>query len=186
MRGNKPYSELAKKTLIFLFVSGVFVIAASANPRAATMLWRALFRKIGGAPYNPATIHRLTKSNYIKIIKKNGEIGVELTEKGKQIAHSFIYSQERTKTKEWDHMWRVVMYDIPSKHKNERDIFRRKVRELGMYQLQKSVWIYPYDCKEEIQFLCDSLHISYKTHILYFETKEIPGMEKLKKVFGIL
>ncbi|MHB8842771.1 MAG: hypothetical protein ACYC56_13470 [Candidatus Aquicultor sp.] len=185
MKGNRPHSEIVQKILSFLLISGALVIAPPMTPRVATMLWKAVFKKLKPSKSGPLPIYRLVKSNYIEIIKTKTETRIELTEKGKQIAQSFLYNSNHKKAMRWDKLWRVVMYDIPSKHKQERDDFRKKVKELGMYQLQKSVWIYPYDCKEEIQFLCDILSISYKKHILYFETKEVPGMNELRKIFGI-
>ncbi len=182
---NKPNSETTRKVLTFLFLSGALVFASPTTPKAATLLWKMVFKNTKMKRGNALTTHRLIKSKYIKVIRNRTETQIELTEKGKQIAQSFIYNNKHKQTTAWDKLWRVVMYDIPSKHKQERDGFRKKVKELGMYQLQKSVWVYPYDCKEEIQFLCDTLSVSYKKHILYFETREVPGMEELKRVFDI-
>ena len=182
---NKPYSEVAKKILTFLFISGAFIIAPPMTPKAAQLLWKIVFKKIQIKRRDSSSIQRLVKSKYIRIVRTKNETRIELTPKGEQTTKSFMYSQKHTQAKRWDHIWRIVMYDIPSKHKHERDALRQKVKELGMYQLQKSVWIYPYDCKDEIQFLCDTLNLSYKKHILYFETKEVPETNELQKVFGL-
>jgi len=185
MRGNKLHSESVQKILTFLLISGALIIAPPMTPKAATILWSKVFKKLKPHRGSTLPIYRLVKTKYIKIVKTKVQTRIELTEKGKQIAQSLLYYDTHKKSEKWDHIWRVVMYDIPSKHKYERDGFRKKVKELGMYQLQKSVWIYPYDCKEEIQFLCDTLNLSYKKHILYFETKEVPETNELQKVFGL-
>ena len=181
---NKPHSEITKKILLFLLVSGVLLVASPTTPKAATALWKAVFKGIRSGKKDAAYVHRLVKAKYIAVIHTKNGVKLELTKRGKYIAQN-IKDGNRDKPPSWDGVWHVVMYDIPSKHKHERDMFRAKVKELGMYQLQKSVWVYPYDCKEEIQFLCDILSVSYKKHILYFETKEIPEMNELKNIFGI-
>ncbi|MCL5011881.1 MAG: hypothetical protein M1320_00445 [Patescibacteria group bacterium] len=182
---NKPYSKTTKTILVFLLISGSLVIASSVAPRMASELWRVVFKKLKPAKKDLEATRRLVKTKYIKIIREKDEVHITLTTQGKKIAREISHDANYIKTKKWDKKWRVIMYDIPSKHKHERDALRQKVKELGMHQLQKSVWIYPYDCKEEIQFLCDMLNVSYKKHILYFETEEVPEMNELKNIFAL-
>ncbi len=185
MKGNIPHSKNTQKILLFLLTAGVFIVAPSLSSKMARMLWGAVFKKSKTNTGDILPIYRLVRSNYIKVIKTKTETRIELTQRGKEIAQRFIYKNKHTQKRSWDRLWRVVMYDIPEKHKQERDALREKIKELGMYQLQKSVWVYPYNCKEEMRFLCDVLHVSYKKHILYFETKEIPYMNELYKIFGL-
>jgi DNA-binding transcriptional regulator PaaX len=43
----------------------------------------------------------------------------------------------------WDGLWRFVVFDIPEKKSNYRDIIRRRLEYLGFKQLQRSVWFSP-------------------------------------------
>jgi len=61
--------------------------------------------------------------------------------------------------KKWDKKWRLVVFDIPEKNKKERFAFSEKLKTLGFYPLQKSVFIYPYDCRNEIDFICNFMSI---------------------------
>jgi len=53
----------------------------------------------------------------------------------------------------------MVIFDIPEKKSKERRALSMKLKELGFYPLQESVFIYPYDCSDEIDFVCGFLEI---------------------------
>ena len=45
------------------------------------------------------------------------------------------------------------MFDIKDKQKIKREALRGKLKELGFFQLQKSVWICPYDFTKEVDIM---------------------------------
>ena len=49
--------------------------------------------------------------------------------------------------------WRVLIFDIKDKQKMKREALRGKIKELGLYQLQKSVWVCPYDFIREVDIM---------------------------------
>ena len=53
----------------------------------------------------------------------------------------------------WDKKWRIVIFEIKEDKKTVRDALRKHLRNLDFYQLQKSVFVTPYPCEEEIDFL---------------------------------
>ena len=53
-----------------------------------------------------------------------------------------------------------MIFDIPEKKKKERLAISKKLKDIGFYPMQKSVFIYPYDCRDEIDFICEFLSIS--------------------------
>ena len=55
--------------------------------------------------------------------------------------------------KKWDKLWRVIIFDIPVEKNKARTALRRKLQEIGFYQIQKSVFVYPYPCEKEIMFV---------------------------------
>ena len=54
-----------------------------------------------------------------------------------------------------DGEWRIVIFDIPEKFKKAREALRMKLKELGFLELQKSVFIFPYECEDEINFIVE-------------------------------
>src|SRR3989344_6761899 len=69
---------------------------------------------------------------------------------------NFKLDDMKLKPKEkWDGYWRFIMFDIPENKKMARDAFRNKLKSLGVYEFQKSVFVYPFDCREEIDFIIE-------------------------------
>lgn len=75
---------------------------------------------------------------------------VKLSNKGKKILKTGEIFDFQIKVSEWDGIWRVVAYDIPEKYKLQRNYFRKKLKAVGFRQLQHSMWVVPYECREEI------------------------------------
>src|SRR3989344_4593151 len=61
--------------------------------------------------------------------------------------------KEIKKPARWDKLWRLVIFDIPEEERTGRMALAAKLKELGFYPLQKSVFIHPYECKDEIDFI---------------------------------
>ncbi len=46
-----------------------------------------------------------------------------------------------------------MLFDIPEKYRKGRDALRQKLKKIGFCELQKSILITPYNCREEIENL---------------------------------
>ena len=57
--------------------------------------------------------------------------------------------------KSWDGKWRIVIFDIPHYLKQTRESLRLIFKKMNFYPLQKSVFIYPFDCQKEIEFVTE-------------------------------
>lgn len=109
---------------------------------------------------------------------------VRLTNKGLQL-QKLIKTEEVTlkKPRQWDGYWRLISYDVPEIGKRDRDYFRETIKKWGFKNIQESLWVYPYNCKEEIAVLADGLNIS--PHIIYMMTDEIPEEDKWQECFEL-
>lgn len=91
---------------------------------------------------------------------KNGIVEIVLTKDGRQKALKYQIDEIKIKKLEkWDGKWRMVIFDIPEKKKKAREALRNKLRELGFRELQKSVFIFPYECEDEINFIVEVFEI---------------------------
>ena len=75
------------------------------------------------------------------------------------------------------------MFDIPMKFTKGREALRYHLKTLGFFQFQKSAWIYPYPCEDEIIFITDFFGIGKYVEILTVEN--ILRDEKIKKHFSL-
>ncbi len=116
--------------------------------------------------------------------KPDESIEIVLTEKGKiKALEGKIDELEVKIPKTWDKLWRVVIFDIPEKKKKARDALRRKLKELGFLEFQKSVFIFPYECKDEIEFIVEVFEI--RKYVRYLIVKEITNEEELLLKFKL-
>ena len=58
----------------------------------------------------------------------------------------------------WDKKWRIVLFDVPEKSRVIRDALRRALMKIGFFEYQKSVFIHPFDCRDEIDFMIEFFH----------------------------
>lgn len=122
-----------------------------------------------------AAIKRLEKQGYIRWKKENNKAVLILEPRGKQKIKEYDLNKiSLKKTSHWDGMYRVIIFDIPEKKKNARENLRRKLKELEFYRLQKSVFVSPYECRDEIGYLGSVYGI--EKHIQYMLVKEIPNI----------
>jgi phenylacetic acid degradation operon negative regulatory protein len=97
------------------------------------------------------TISSLAKTGYIeRKVKEDGEVVYRLTTQG-EIKLVREIPLARFKSKGWDGRWRAVIFDIPENQKATREKLRHKLKELGFGQLQKSIWITPFDFVQEME-----------------------------------
>ena len=129
-------------------------------------------------------IYRLKKYGYVKTYKKGGEVFIDLTKKGIKLVKKYnIEDLELKKESKWDKNWRMVLFDIPENKKSARASLRRKLGQLGFLKYQKSVFIYPYSCKDEIDFISNYFHV--EDFVNYIVVKKINNDKKFRKCFNI-
>jgi len=108
-----------------------------------------------------------------------------LTSEGKKKAGRFqIDSLKIAKPKNWDKKWRLVIFDISQLRQVMRNAFRGKLKELGFYPLQKSVWVCPYECQDEIALLRDFFGLNEK-EIRLIRAEDIEDDSYLRKIFKL-
>ena len=95
-----------------------------------------------------------------------------------------IDSLKIKKPKKWDKKWRVVVFDIVELKKIRREAFRGKLKELGFRPLQKSVWVHPFNCKDEIALLRRFFGLS-ENDIRLITANKIEKDKELKSLFKL-
>lgn len=87
------------------------------------------------------------------------------------------------KPRRWDKKWRVLIFDIPEKQRALRNRIRDTLRAIGFIQLQRSVWVYPYDCEDLITLLKADFHVG--RGMLYMVVDALEYDTRLLQEFGI-
>lgn len=115
------------------------------------------------------------------LIRGDYEHGLQVTEKAARRLRSQPYKFDIERPRQWDKHWRMVLYDIPEKQKAARNEVSKQLREVGFWQLQRSVWIFPYSCREEIAKLAVQHRVDQ--FITYIEINYIDNQDALIEKF---
>jgi hypothetical protein len=166
LKSDSPASQVTKTALALIVVAGVLTVLSVAP--GLTVLARHYKRsqcysekQIFGAKQN------LKKCGYIETDVYQGKARVRLTKKGEEYFQKMIFEESRISSqKKWDGKWRFVLFDIPVEYSKARDALRWRLRALGFFQYQKSVWVYPYPCKDEILFVADHFGVGRFVEVL--------------------
>ena len=107
------------------------------------------------------SLYRLEKNKYITV-KQVGKrkFKLELTKKGKKLLDQYNFLEYQIKPRHrWDGQWRIFVFDIPEKKRTLRNTLRDKLKKEGFFLFQRSVWIYPFECEEEMRYICEFLQV---------------------------
>lgn len=117
--------------------------------------------------------------------KSDGVCEVIITKQG--IGHVKLLDLENLTIKKkykWDGKWCIVFFDVPEKERKARNTLREKLRDLGFYEMQKSVFVLPYECKDEINFVVSVLNI--KPYVQYAEMTNPTNELELRQFFNFI
>ncbi len=183
---NKRIYSPVKKKILLLLQAGI-ILGLTHSPRTQKYIFKKLKRE--WKRIDRQYLYRIVREfKYDRLVvykeKKNGTIEVVLTEKGRKRALIFkIDEMEISKPLRWDKKWRVVFFDIPEKRRYARDAFREKLKNLNFYELQKSVFIHPFFCQDEIDFLVEFFEI--RNYVRYGEICNLTNEAEIKLHFRL-
>lgn len=152
---RKPKSEIGKDIFKLLLITGGLALALTSSPSILPNFLRR-YPRWQKYPRKKVTdtFSRFKAQDLIRIEKRNRQIYISLTEKGRcKAGFMQINDLKIKKPRRWDHRWRLVMFDIAELKKIHREAFRGKLKELGFRPFQKSVWLHPYNCRAEVALL---------------------------------
>ncbi|MCX6730101.1 MAG: hypothetical protein NT058_01220 [Candidatus Portnoybacteria bacterium] len=125
-------------------------------------------------------INYLAQRKYIKLIQEKQRI--YLAEKG---ISEFIKFKAIQKKEEWDGKWRIVIFDVSEERRNNRDFLRKQLKWIGFKELQKSVWVFPFDVKKDIEDLMEISKYKCKGDVRFLVAEKIEEDDDLKKWFDL-
>lgn len=126
---------------------------------------------------------RYHANGFIEYVDRDNVLEFSITNKGRQkLLLKQFNCMELHKDRKWDKQWRMVAFDIPETIKFSRDTLRRKLKKVGFIEFQKSLFAYPYECQNEVNFIINFLGV---TDYVYLITAKIDPDTKLRKHFSL-
>lgn len=117
-------------------------------------------------------LRRMQEQKMVEFVEENGEEVIKLTDKGRTKYLRFRLEELSLKGQKWDGKWRLVLYDISKLKKSMQEGFRRTIKQIGLYPLQKSVYLTPYPCADTISYLREYYDLGEEVIML-----EVSGLE---------
>lgn len=154
-------STIKTKDVLKVIAAGAIIVATPVVPSLPMILgeayraWKTVNKSDLGR-----IVKRLEKQEMIAIRESGNTTSIEITDKGKRRLLEYDFENIERKAKKRDGKWRLIIFDIPEGKKVNREMFRKKLIQLGCIWLQDSVFVSAFPCKQEIDFLCHYLEIS--------------------------
>ncbi len=129
-------------------------------------------------------------SSAIQSLERNGfierqESGFLITPKGKKRIKFLAFGNKFQKDRKWDGKWRVVIFDIPEKFKNNRDAFRSYLARNGFVKLQNSVFVCPFADFDELNDLRYACGVEKYVNFLEAKSVNVDDDTLLRKKFNL-
>ncbi len=169
--------------LVSIATVGVMSLAVCA-PNALQLL-KPFFKKKKYSPHQSINrnIESLIKTGLVsKHVNAQGELQLELTQRGKWEA-MLRTKKDKGNRKQWDDKWRFVIFDVPNAKSRLRIELTRGMHMYGFYQLQKSVWVYPYPCDDFVKIIRDYLELN--EYVFYITSDAFAGDKVIRKNFKL-
>ena len=172
------------KLLKVLIVGGVVTVAAI-NPLFGLLTAKVIEEELKKRKWKrfKDDLYYLKRQGLIKMDRNSdGSYKIKATSTGiRCVKNRFLDDILIAIPQKWDKQWRLVIFDIPTIKKWARYAFLARLKKLGFFMLQRSVWAYPFKCQKEIRILAKMLEID--SHVCYMTCSEISEGDYLKKEF---
>lgn len=179
--------QLINSALQVLGVSGLAgVSVVAANPV------QGLNRVLKKAPIKGADYVRLLKElkrqGLVHIGQKAGKIHYSLTPAGAYRLQEVIIDELAVpRPSKWDKRWQLVAFDIPVTQSRSRQKFVGKLQALNFTMLQKSLWVHPFPCFDQVEQLAGHYNVTrYCTFIEVSQLDKIATRRLLRRYADLL
>jgi len=183
---QNPKRGATQKKVILLLLGGL-TLGLTHNPKQYFKVVREIHKE--WQKINRDSLNRAIRSLYeSKLVETkdnhDGTLTLVLSKEGKRLALTYDIQNMGIKAPaQWDKKWRIVMFDVHEKFKKTRDSLRMHFRNMGFYEFQKSVFVHPYPCAKEIEYLMEFYQA--RKFIRFIVATEIDNALELRHHFNI-
>lgn len=184
-RGVKA-GKFQREIFEFLHEGGLLTLAFLLSGGSSRGMFQALraYRESEREARVLRSVLALKQRRLISFKEENGETVIRLTRDGKNLSLRYkLEKMQLPRGNRWDKKWRLILFDIPEHHGKGRRALSQKLKDVGALQLQRSVFVYPFECRNEVDFITEFFQVS--PYVRYVEAITIEGEDNLRKYFKI-
>lgn len=181
------HTQLSYKILKILGIGALITVMSILSPALPYTLLREYIKRKLGSKYTARQIN--TSLKYLKHKKfiafkfQENKLKIIVTKLGLRRLAKLSLNEITIDPVAWDGRWRLLTFDIPENLKSARQAFRCKLKELGFFHFQRSVFILPYPCELELNEISDILSI--REHMYLLTCDRFAGDQPLIKKFKL-
>jgi hypothetical protein len=185
---KKSFINSPIKRKIFLLLLAGIAISGTRSHKKHKMIFRGLrseWKEIDRA-YLYRVVNEFHRDRLVSYEEMpDGTTKIVLSEKGKHKAIQCDFDTMEIKIpSRWDKKWRIVIFDVPEYKKLVRDSLRRKLQQLGFVEYQHSAFIFPFPCRDEIDFVVEFFEA--REFVRYGEVINFTNDDELKLRFNLV
>jgi len=128
-------------------------------------------------------IKRMQSSKLVEVKEEKGVPIIKITHKGKQKLLRYKIDEMVLDESNWDGKWRLIIYDVQTGKRANSEMFRTMLNKLRFLKLQKSVYLTPFKCEDEIEYLRLLFEIGNEVQIL--KVGSLENEAAYRRYFGI-
>lgn len=175
-----------QQKMLLLLLSGL-ALSCSRSPKQGWRIikgtqesWKEITKR--AAEY---AINKLYESKLLETRENaDGTTTLVLNDAGKKKALTYQANNMRIDCAGiWDRKWRVIIFDVPEDEREARDALRGHLESMGFFILQRSVFVHPFNCQDEIDFLIE-LH-DIRKYVRFMVAEYVDNEAHLKKFFKL-
>ncbi|MDZ4243889.1 MAG: hypothetical protein U1C57_02180, partial [Candidatus Doudnabacteria bacterium] len=100
------------------------------------------------------SLYYLKSKGYVELIPDGDDFQMKITQKGRKKVETLHFENLQVKRqKVWNGHWWVIAADVPKELRRRADFFRDKLKAMKFYPLQRTVWFFPFDPRDEVDFV---------------------------------
>lgn len=187
-QGIVPKEHITKDIILDLLKTGLTIAVAMTAPNALKMFAHRDRRDGPWEQYYPSSVDRqltrLWRKGFVDVREGPDGYTVSISEKGKtEVLRYDLDDMHVPQQRQWDGKWRMVFFDIPGKEESVRAGFRQHLKSMGFFQMQKSVYVHPFPCNKQVQFLREVYAIPHSVKLAVVDVLE--NDEDLRRIFHV-
>jgi hypothetical protein len=128
-------------------------------------------------------VEKLVRKGWVEKVDTPEGVKVILTDNGKKQILLYKLDELKPKSGLWDGKWRMVFFDVEERDRKKRNELRKYLDKLGFKKMQESVFVCPYDCSKEVEYIREVLDIPHGVKLGLLE--KIENDDDLRKWFGL-
>ncbi len=187
----EKFKNVSQIILGIIGVAGVIVLSAVAPNIfvAADKLFnnrsrgRKYTKKVKDLKLSQA-FYYMKRSGQIKIKSTGKDFLVSLTKLGRKRLRKLQFETlQIPQNQKWDGKWWQVAADIPTKYKLGADLLRQKIKDMNFFPLQRTLWFYPFDPRDEVEFIANHYNIGRFVTVMEISRLDRDDERRMKAFF---